>query len=342
MAQPSHLSERALKETRLSLKEAFLKEQNAPLDLHISFLAGDCSFRTYDRLQTQQAWFASSVVLMDAPPPHESLAPFLKVSTLLEEQGLRVPRIYAFDETHGFILLEDFGDLTYKRALQNSSLKETLYLASLETLLKIQTISAAHLLPVFDIEALVKEMESLFTWGLPYSLTPEEKEQVKDLWREELAPIPDFNTQQPALVLRDYHVDNLMVLPGKGVTSCGLLDFQDALWGTKAYDLVSILQDARFDVGESFEEDMKQYFIQQQESSFDEDMFQAAYTLLGLQRSAKILGIFLRRARKDKRPEMLTHLPRVWRYIERSLESSLTQHLRPWFKDMFPHGAPHA
>jgi aminoglycoside/choline kinase family phosphotransferase len=160
------------------------------------------------------------------------------------------------------------------------------------------------------------------------------------LWQEVLHPLQALNLLQPAFVLRDYHVDNLMVLEEPGRAACGVLDFQDALHGHQAYDLASLLQDARVDVPLELEADMKTYFKDHQPSGFEQDAFETAYTLLALQRSARILGFFLRRARRDGYTPILDHIPRVWGYIQRGLDSPLTQPLKPWFNRLVPSGDP--
>ena len=342
MAKASPSLPTAVTADRTALKQAFLKHHKAPPDLERVFLAGDCSPRTYDRLKTASLWFAPCVVLMDAPPHETDIKPFLKVHALLAQGGLKVPEIYAHDSAKGFMLLEDWGDTTYRRALEKGYPKETLYETALASLLRVQQISAPASVPPYTVEVLVKELNSLLQWGPTRPLEPAALEDARSLWQAVLSPLVQINATQPALVLRDYHVDNLMLVTEKEQETCGLLDFQDALWGTVAYDLVSLLQDARYDVGERIEEHIKTRFRQQQPATFDQATFETAYTLLGLQRSAKILGIFLRKSRRDGRHEMLAHIPRVWRHIQRGLASPLGQPLVPWFNTLFPEGAPHA
>ncbi|MBY0264562.1 MAG: phosphotransferase, partial [Holosporales bacterium] len=135
-----------------------------------------------------------------------------------------------------------------------------------------------------------------------------------------------------------YHVDNLMILKGNGKETCGVLDFQDAGFGFQAYDVMSLLQDVRIEISDSFEAEMKSYYLNRQPKGFDRDGFEKSYTLLGLQRASKILGIFLRRIKRDQKIEMQTYLPRVWHEIEKGLASPLAKDLKLWWDEMFPKG----
>lgn len=323
---------------RHHLRQSFLRAQGAPSDLQETFLAGDCSFRTYFRLYTQKPWFAPQVVLMDAPPPEEDIRPFLKIAALLTKHGVRAPKVYAFEPEDGLMLLEDFGDITYRRALLEGASQKSLYQKAIEVLLQLETIPLQEDVPSFGIKALLKEMGSFWNWGMETPLEPALQAEALEVWRKTLAPLETHHSKRPVLVLRDYHVDNLMVLKGNGKESCGVLDFQDAGFGFQAYDVMSLLQDVRIEISDSFEAEMKSYYLNRQPKGFDRDGFEKSYTLLGLQRASKILGIFLRRIKRDQKIEMQTYLPRVWHEIEKGLASPLAKDLKLWWDEMFPKG----
>lgn len=311
--------------------EDFLKDSGLPPGSRVTFLAGDCSPRTYYRIVPQQPWWRDSVILMNAPPEAEDIGPFLEIGAFLKGAGLRVPEIYAVDHDAGLILLEDFGDQTYNRVLagQETQTRSALYQEMLDVLIYTATLSKGEVLKDFGVSDLIDELNSFLYWGTPTPLTDLDREDARTLWRDVLTPL-DACTQR-GLALRDYHVDNLMRLPAPGLQGCGLLDFQDARWGLPAYDVVSLLQDARVDVGEPLEKEMLNCYIRSL-SPPDRDAFENAYGLLGLQRATKILGIFLRRARKDGRPEMLAHCPRVWRFVQKGLKLPQAQPLVPLFR----------
>ena len=143
-----------------------------------------------------------------------------------------------------------------------------------------------------------------------------------------------------ALVLRDYHSPNLLAMPQRaGVAGTGIIDFQDGLIGHAAYDLVSLLQDARLDVPETIERQLLPYYMAQAaatEPGFDAASFEFAYRALGAQRNTKILGIFVRLARRDGKPGYLKHIPRIWRYLERDLQHDGLKGLRAWYDRELP------
>src|SRR6266550_4151909 len=231
-----------------SAMAAFLVAQgwseNAP-----SVLAGDASFRRYYRLLDGKR----RAVLMDAPPPREDVGPYVTVAGILRAHGFSAPEIYAEDRANGFLLIEDFGDDTYTKLLAKGADEAALYTLAIDTLVALHRVVEAERLPdlpPYDEERLLTEAGLLVEWYAPCVLGAPLAEKVRDdyraRWREVL---PQAELPAPTLVLRDYHVDNLMLLPGReAVQSCGLLDFQDAVRGPASYDLVSLLKDARRDV----------------------------------------------------------------------------------------------
>ena len=210
-------------------------------------LAGDASFRRYERVEHA----GQVMVLMDAPPPWEAVGPFLTVSRLLDACGLSVPKILAADESEGFLLLEDLGDAIFTRVLKEAPSQEAqLYLAAVDALLVLQQQSSRSGLPLYNELVYLREVALLAEWFLPQVMGMEKAralyEDYMELWKQVLAATP---LQQSAVVHRDFHADNLLWLADrKGHRAVGMLDYQDALWGDPAYDLVSLLEDARRDV----------------------------------------------------------------------------------------------
>ncbi len=279
-------------------------------------LAADASFRRYFRL----ADGSRRAVLMDAPPPQEDVRPYRHVTGILHRLGLSAPEIHAADEANGFLLLEDFGDDLYTRRLARGADETALYGLAIDTLIALHRAAAQHGvpdLPVYDGERLLGEAALLVDWYAPSVLggpLPETaRAEYLARWR---ALLREVVQAEPTLVLRDYHVDNLMVLPGRpGVRGCGLLDFQDAVAGPAAYDLVSLLQDARRDVPPPLRAAMTERYL----AGFpglDPAVFRRDGAILAVQRNCKILGIFTRLWRRDGKPGYLPHIPRVWRLIE--------------------------
>jgi N-acetylmuramate 1-kinase len=282
-------------------------------------LAGDASFRRYYRLVDG----ARRIVLMDAPPPMEDVRPYAAVAAMLRGFGLSAPKIHAEDHARGFLLIEDFGDDVYTRLLTAGSDQVALYALAIDTLIALhRAVSASGLpaLPPYDEARLIDEAALLVDWYAPSvlgaPLPPALREDYHARWRQIL---PQAALPAATLVLRDYHVDNLMLLPGRpGVQACGLLDFQDAVVGPASYDLVSLLEDARRDVPSALRLLMTERYL----AAFpglDPVGFMRSAAILAAQRNSKIIGIFTRLWRRDGKPQYLPHIARVWRLLDDDL-----------------------
>src|SRR5437762_3810295 len=248
-------------------------------------LAGDASFRRYYRLVQG----SRRAVLMDAPPPQEDVRPYVAVAEILRAHGFSAPEIYAEDRDRGFLLIEDFGDDTYTKLLAKGVDEAALYTLAIDTLVALHRVVEAERLPelpLYDEERLLSEAGLLVEWYAPCVLGAPLAEQARDdypaRWREVL---PQAELPAPTLVLRDYHVDNLMLLPGRAaVQSCGLLDFQDAVRGPARYDLVSLLKDARRDVPAALRSAMTGRYLAQF-PDLDPARFRCSAAILAAQRN---------------------------------------------------------
>ncbi len=322
-------------------------------------LAGDASFRTYYRATRDQG----AVVLMDAPPPGEDVRPFMALARHLLARGFSAPRILAADKSAGLLLLEDLGDDSSNRVIEARPGEERhLYEAAIDLLVALQAGPGAgagdtplriavddqetHRLPVYDAELLLQEAALFTDWYLP-AVRGEGRGEPREALAELLGPLlPLLFAERQVLVLRDYHADNLMWLAARqGTARVGLLDFQDAVIGHPAYDLVSLLQDARRDVPEDLEAAMIDRYLESLSEAgqeLDEDAFRRAYALLGVQRNAKIIGIFTRLWRRDGKPSYLAMIPRVWGLLERSLCHEDLAGLRAFFDKYVPAELRHA
>ena len=294
-------------------------------------LAGDASFRRYFRVNRAGG---ETAVLMDAPPEHEDVGPFLTVAGHLLDRGFSPPRPLAIDRAQGLLLLEDFGDDRVGPLLQREPQRErSIYESAVDILARLAALPAPPDLSPYDDEAMSREV-SLFTeWYLPALAIEADVANYLPAWREMWGDVLRVAEAAPVLVLRDYHADNLMVRPdGKGL---GLLDFQDALAGHPAYDLVSLLQDARRDVAPELEEAMIGRYCAAANVA-DRDRFRAHYETLGAQRNSKILGIFTRLWKRDGKAHYLPLQPRVWGYLERNLAHPALAPIRAWFDANVP------
>jgi N-acetylmuramate 1-kinase len=329
------------------------------------YLQGDASTRSYARLVLphRTAILMNSPRQPDGPPirdgkPYsalvhlaEDVVPFVAVGQALRDRGLAAPAIYAFDLDQGFLLLEDLGDRMFGAEIARGMPIAELYAPAVDVLASLAGEQppellaieghAPYRLPAYDADALLTEALLLVDWFWPAlhgTLVPKSvRDDFTALWQPMLACA---SKADKALILRDFHSPNLVWLPDRqGLQRVGILDFQDALVGPSAYDLVSLLQDARLDVPEALEARLFDRYCAARGASdrhFSSDQFRTLYATLGAQRNSKILGIFARLAKRDGKRGYLSHIPRVARYLERNLAHSALGGLRAWYARELP------
>lgn len=304
-------------------------------------LRADASFRRYERLTKGGA----SVLLMDAPPAREDVGPFVRITRHLVNLGLSAPRVLAEDARNGFLLIEDFGDDTYSRLIAAGMAEEPLYRLAVDALIHLHRLPAKAVLPPdiadYNIPRLLAETALLPDWFLPAvrqgALDTGARASHDEAWRQVL---PALEREPRTLVLRDFHVDNLMRIAGRdGLAACGILDSQDAVAGPAAYDLMSLLEDARRDVPEVLAAALRARYeaaIPRLSDAAERARFRQAYAVLSAQRHAKVIGIFTRLAVRDAKPVYLAHIPRVWRMLECALANPALGPVAAWFQRHVP------
>jgi len=301
-------------------------------------MGGDASFRRYVRL----VGGPRPALLMDAPPPMERVKPFVVIAEHLAALGFSAPRIFQQDEAAGLLLIEDFGDDTFTRLLQQGADERQLYVTAVDVLIALhrRPDATAVAVPNYDAQRLLDEALLLTDWYMPaiFGVPPsaDQRDSYIGIWRNLFRRLDAIPT---SLVLRDYHVDNLMGLKDRaGTAACGLLDFQDGVIGPVAYDLVSLLEDARRDVPPALADAMTARYL----AAFprlDRAAFAAAAAILAAQRNCKIVGIFTRLKKRDGKDAYLRHIPRVWRLIERDLAHPALAPMKAWLDLNIPAGA---
>ncbi len=298
-------------------------------------LPADASARRYYRLRETK----KSVLLMEAPPACEPVAPFVKVARHLCALGLSAPQILACDEDRGFLLLEDFGVETYTRCLERGDNAQVLYETAVRCLAELHgRPEAADIdLPSYDLVSFLREALLFVDWHFPAVSGQIMADSVRQAYVAAWCSVFDHLTPQtPTLVLRDFHVDNLMLLSGRtGIRRCGLLDFQDAVIGPPAYDLVSLLEDARRDVAPSLAEALLESYFRAAPTQM-RAVFMPWYRACGVQRHCKVAGIFIRLAVRDGRTHYPTHIPRVMRLLRAGLTAPVLAPVRRWFERHCP------
>ncbi|HET9685748.1 MAG TPA: tRNA (adenosine(37)-N6)-threonylcarbamoyltransferase complex ATPase subunit type 1 TsaE [Pseudolabrys sp.] len=326
-------------------------------------IQGDASTRSYERLTRDGATyvFMNSPKRPDGPPvrngkPYSAIAhlaenvtPFVAMTQALRRQGLSAPAIFASDRETGLLVIEDLGEelvvggeppapieMRYEAA---TDLLAELHSEQLPTVVPVEP-GIDYRLPLYDLDAFLIEVELLLDWYLPkldVKISDSKQDGYRALWREALMPIL---AGPHTWVLRDFHSPNLLWLPEReGISRIGLLDFQDAVIGPEAFDVASLLQDARVDVSEGLEMKLLSRYTRARlaaDATFDTPGFARAYATLGAQRASKILGIFARLERRDRKPQYLRHLPRVWAYLQRSLAHPALAPLAAWYRANVP------
>ena len=324
---------------------------------------GDASTRSYERfaLGEKHAILMNSPPRPDGPPirdgkPYsaiahlaETVSPFVALANGLRERGFSAPAILHADLAQGLLFIEDLGDERVVAGDPPAPIQER-YETAVDALVALHQQSLPGALPVspqveyrippYDLDAYLIEAELLLDWFLPRfgaQIGAQEREQFGALWREHLQPAI---ASPPTWVLRDFHSPNLLWLPQRaGIARLGILDFQDALMGPAAYDLASLLQDARIDVSEQTEVALLGRYVlarRQHTPGFDHAEFIRIYVTLAAQRASKILGIFARLDMRDGKPQYLRHLPRIWGYLQRSLGHPALKSLRAWYDANVP------
>ncbi len=279
----------------------------------------DASARRYFRL----AGSAPPMLLMDAPPPGEDIGPFLRIAHHLAGLGLSPPAIHACDAEAGFALIEDFGEGTYTRLLDAGADAGPLFMAATDALTVLHTHprGAAISAPAYDQAKLLDEVSELPDW---YGLAVDYRAVAAPLrarftaaWRELLESLPP---PEMGLVLLDYHVDNLMRVAGRnGPAACGLLDFQDARIGPRAYDVMTLLRNERRGIDPALSAALYDRYIAMARP-LDIAGFGLWYRVLAAQRYSKVLGRFARLTLRDGRDGYLRYLPRVASLLMAALE----------------------
>ena len=289
-------------------------------------LPGDASFRRYFRLRRGD----QTAMLMDAPPPNEDPAPFLRAAKWLDANGMRAPVILAEDGARGLVLLEDFGEVRMRDYLDEWPADEReVYRGAVAALADLHRLPPGPFVD-YSLAEYQREARLFVEWFCPARGLDVDGAGWTAAWEEVLAPL--LPRQRPGVtVLRDYHAENIMLLGS--LAKQGLLDFQDALVGHPAYDLVSLLQDARRDVSPELEAEMFDHYRALTGAGDD---FLADYARLGAQRNAKIVGIFVRLCQRDGKPRYLSLIPRVWALMERDLAHPALAPVARWFDANIP------
>lgn len=329
------------KKQRLLRAQEFLNTSDFK-NFTIEFLAGDCSNRTYYRMTDH----GKNYVLMDAPPP-ENPQQFCDLSNYLLGFGFSTPKILAQDFQNGFLVIEDFGSKTYSNLILNGQDPYPLYQDALKVVVELETgkIENPKFVMNYTVEKMLDEALIFIDWYWAYvmNLDPLEnladnqnyakaRQSFIDVWAPLLTDA--CNALPKTLVLRDFHIDNLMLLDRPGVQACGLLDFQDALWGPIGYDFVSLIQDARIKIHPNLKNQLWEDYLKS--ATMDINVLQTNIMILSAARHLKILGIFMRMYLRANRPSYLKFLPNVWDLLQECFISPVLKPASLWILQNLP------
>lgn len=322
--------------TRQARREEFLRGYFENQPVQVMPLPGDASFRKYYRVIGADKGYMLMEDTPDRPPvpPFVMVEPFRDIAKHLRRLGLNAPKIYAENIQQGLLLLDDFGENTYTRLLNGGHDAKPLYELAIDVLIHLHNHKdrCDVNIPDYDFDAYINETMLFIDWYIPAvtgrSLNDEARAEWREVWTEILGYLPE---DQKTLVLRDYHVDNMMLVEGQtGLDKCGLLDFQDALIGPFAYDVMSLLEDAR----RSMDETLFDYLLYTKYlpsiKGLDQQAFLKSFYILAAQRHAKVLGIFVRLYKRDEKERYLHFLPHVHSLFVKALQHNELKPLLSW------------
>ena len=296
-------------------------------------IKNDASFRKYFRVDKK--------ILMDADPHlGEDVGSFININHVLREFKLNVPEIFTIDKENGFLLLEDLGENIFSQIL-NSENEEQLYKQAIDVLVEIykkdlNKFSNFTFLEKYSVEKLQDESQLFIEWYLKkyleINITDTDIQDFKDIINK---IFNNLDTKFEKLVLRDYHVDNLILQKSKlGLKQVGILDFQDAVLGSSSYDLISIIEDVRRPISKDLKNILIKYFIDS--TGYDPNQLEKELAFYSVQRNLKILGIFSRLNLRDNKSKYMGYNDNAWKYIESNLNNPTMSDLKVWLKKILP------
>ncbi len=349
--------------TRNEQIQTFLKAHKVDPKTRI-FFQGDASSRRYEKVQCNsgQLILMDMVQHADGPPvkhgkPYsviahlaENIRAVVAVNDQLCHMGYSAPKISAVDITTGLALIEDLGSQVFGLLLKSGVDMKTPLRTAVEVLADMASKSwpssvtlrdgSTYVIPHYDAEAQLIEIDLLPSWFHMHIYKRPALEGMKETFHNLWKSVLHFTKPgKPVWVMRDFHSPNLIWCPQRdGLKRIGLIDTQDAVLGHAAYDLASLLQDARVGISFDFADELYAHYrsLRQAKSDFDQEEFARAYAILGTQRATKILGIFARLNARDGKPQYLEHMPRVSRYLTRNLEHPVLSEIKQWYEREMP------
>ena len=305
-------------------------------------IAGDASFRKFYRLKLKKS---NKVIVFATQEKYNNLVAYSAINKFLIKNKILAPKLYDHNLSQGILIVEDFGNTTFNQVLIKKKNKFLIYKKLVDQLIKIQKIkprsklqsilSKPHIIKKYSKNILHKESDLFFDWYLPLFLNKKKNKKIKREGKKILSKLyGKLNFSNTCFVHRDYHVQNLMKIKKK----IGVIDSQDALIGNPAYDLVSLVDDVRIKTSSKLKNKIYQYYLKKTKKipTIEKEKFLEDFNILSVQRSLKIIGIFSRLLKRDKKKKYVKFIPYTWKLLERRMNSKIFLELREILKNNIP------
>ena len=318
-----------INKNRLRIISIFLKK-NYIENFKIKEIKGDASFRKYFRIYLKN----KSYILASAEWEKKSnILNYVLVNKFLNKKGINAPKVIDYDYKNGLALLQDFGDKTYLRLIKKSKNKFHIYQSLIKYLIKIQRINFKTNIfrfKKYNFRILKKEIDLFFIWYLPYILKIKNNSQIKRLRQLLLSILKNNFINNNYFVHRDFHISNLMEYGDGSQNKIGVIDSQDALIGSRAYDILSLIDDVRIKTNPDLKQKLLNYYLllAKKEKNFNIKQFKKEFSILSVQRAMKIIGIFSRLFKRDKKSRYLKLIPYTWTILNKRLEDPIFKEVR--------------
>ena len=297
-------------------------------------IADDASFRTFYRLENKKK---NKIIVLAKKEKYKNLIAYSAINRFLRINNINAPKLYANDFSKGVIVIEDFGKISFHKILVKKKNKLKIYKKLVDLILKIQKIKPKtkikntkggfHAVRKYSIKYLFKESDLFFDWYLPLFLDKKRVLNIKKKSKKVLLKLyKKLNFSNSYFVHRDYHSQNLMKTKGK----IGVIDSQDALIGNPAYDLVSLIDDVRIKTSKKLKNQIYNYYLRKTNKNLKNNSknFLEDFNILSVQRNLKIIGIFSRLSKRDKKNQYLKFIPYTWKLLELRMKGKIFSELK--------------
>ena len=318
-----------IKKNRLKIIKIFLKK-NYIENYKIKEIKGDASFRKYFRIYYKN----KSYMLASAEQDKKSnILNYVLINKFLSKQAINAPKAIDYDYKNGLALLQDFGDKTYLQLIKKSKKKYSIYQSLIKYLIKLQRINFKTNIfrfKKYNFRILKKEIDLFFIWYLPHILNIKNNPKIKKLRKLLLLILKNNLIKNNYFVHRDFHISNMMQYRDGSKNKIGIIDSQDALIGSRAYDILSLIDDVRIKTSAGLKERLLNYYLSlvMKEKNFNIEQFKKEFSILSVQRAMKIIGIFSRLFKRDKKSRYLKLIPYTWTILNKRLEDPIFEEVR--------------